>query len=54
MLEQGAEAFVVDAYQSETQERQAFASAVVELILRQDAKLRYVQVQDWVATSGTS
>ncbi len=47
VLEQGAEAFVVDAYRSETQERQAFASAVVELILRQDAKLRYVQVQDW-------
>ena len=47
VLEAGAEAFVVDAYRSETQERQAFASAVVELILRPDAKLRYVQVQDW-------
>ncbi len=47
VLEQGAEAFIVDAYRSETQERQALASAVVELIVRQDAKLRYVQVQDW-------
>jgi len=47
VLEQGAEAFVVDAYRSETQERQSLASAVVELILRNDAKLRYVQVQDW-------
>jgi Fe-S cluster assembly protein SufD len=47
VLESGAEAFVVDAYRSETQERQAFASAVVELIVRADAKLRYVQVQDW-------
>ena len=47
VLEEGAEAFFVDAYRSETQERQAFASAVVELIVRKDAKLRYVQVQDW-------
>ncbi len=47
VLEEGAEAFVVDAYRSETQERQAFASAVVELVVRADAKLRYVQVQDW-------
>ena len=47
VLEEGAEAFVVDAYRSETQERQAFTSGVVELILRRDAKLRYVQVQEW-------
>jgi Fe-S cluster assembly protein SufD len=47
VLEPGAEAFVVDAYRSETQETQAFASAVVELIVAADAKLRYVQVQDW-------
>ena len=47
VLEEGAEAFVVDAYRSETQEQQAFASAVVELLVRRDAKLRYVQVQDW-------
>ena len=47
VLEEGAEAFVVDAYRSETQEQQAFASNVVELILRRDAKLRYVQVQEW-------
>jgi len=47
VLEQGAEAFVVDAYRSETAERQGFASAVVELLVRADAKLRYVQVQDW-------
>ena len=47
VIEQGAEAFVVDSYSSETQERQAFTSGVVELILRDDAKLRYVQVQDW-------
>ena len=30
-----------------SQDGQSFASAVVELILGQDAKLRYVQVQDW-------
>jgi len=47
VLEEGAQAFVVDSYNSETQERQAFTSGVVELILRNDAKLRYVQVQDW-------
>ncbi|CAA9527772.1 MAG: Iron-sulfur cluster assembly protein SufD [uncultured Thermomicrobiales bacterium] len=47
VLEEGAEAFFVDAYSSPTQDKQSFASAVVELILRRDAKLRYVQVQDW-------
>jgi Fe-S cluster assembly protein SufD len=47
VLEEGAEAFVVDAFRSPSQETQAFASAVVELILADDAKLRYVQVQDW-------
>jgi Fe-S cluster assembly protein SufD len=47
VLEEGAEAFFVDAFQSETQEEPAFTSAVVELLLADDAKLRYVQVQDW-------
>jgi Fe-S cluster assembly protein SufD len=47
VLEQGAEAFFVDAYRSQTQERQALASGVVELIQARDSKLRYVQVQDW-------
>lgn len=47
VVEEGAEAFFVDAYQSETQEEQAFTSAVVELFVKDDAKLRYVQVQDW-------
>jgi Fe-S cluster assembly protein SufD len=47
VVEEGAEAFFVDAFQSETQEEQAFTSAVVELFLKDDAKLRYVQVQDW-------
>lgn len=47
VLDEGAEAFVVDAYRSPTQEVQSFASAVVELIIGNDAKLRYVQVQDW-------
>jgi Fe-S cluster assembly protein SufD len=47
VVEEGAEAFFVDAYQSETQEEAAFTSAVVELFLKDDAKLRYVQVQDW-------
>lgn len=47
VLEEGAEAFFVDAFQSETQEEAAFTSAIVELILADDAKLRYVQVQDW-------
>jgi Fe-S cluster assembly protein SufD len=47
VLEEGAEAFFVDAFQSATQEEASFASAVVELIVADDAKLRYVQVQDW-------
>lgn len=47
ILEEGAEAFFVDAFHSETQETQAFSSAVVELILHKRSKLRYVQVQDW-------
>ena len=47
VLEEGAEAFVVDAFRSPSQEVASFASAVVELILADDAKLRYVQVQDW-------
>ena len=47
VLEEGAEAFFVDAYHSETEERQSYASGVVELIVAKDAKLRYVQVQDW-------
>jgi Fe-S cluster assembly protein SufD len=47
VVEEGAEAFFVDAYQSETQEEASFSSAVVELFVADDAKLRYVQVQDW-------
>ena len=47
VLEEGAEAFLVDAYSSPTQEDQAFASGVVELVIGKGAKLRYVQVQDW-------
>jgi Fe-S cluster assembly protein SufD len=47
VLDEGAEAFVVDAFRSPSQNIQSFASAVVELILASDAKLRYVQVQDW-------
>jgi Fe-S cluster assembly protein SufD len=46
-LEEGAEAFFVDAFQSETKDDATFTSAVVELILRDNAKLRYVQLQDW-------
>ena len=47
VVEEGAEAFLVDAYSSPSLEGQAFASGVVELIVRADATLRYVQVQDW-------
>lgn len=47
VLEDGAEAFVVDDYHSDNQETQAFTSAIVELDLRTNAQLRYVQVQDW-------
>lgn len=47
VVEENAEAFFVDTFQSETQDEPAFTSGVVELILRGDAKLRYVQVQDW-------
>ncbi len=47
VLEEGAEAFVVDAYSSPPQDGQTLTSAVVELLVAKDAKLRYVQVQDW-------
>jgi Fe-S cluster assembly protein SufD len=47
VVEEGAEAFFVDAFQSETSDDATFTSAVVELILRDNAKLRYVQLQDW-------
>lgn len=47
VLEEGAEAFVVDAYHSETQEQQSFSSGVVELHLGDGSQLRYVQLQDW-------
>ncbi|MEJ7762879.1 MAG: Fe-S cluster assembly protein SufD [Thermomicrobiales bacterium] len=47
VLEEGAEAFFVDAYHSETAGKQSYASETIELILAKDAKLRYVQVQDW-------
>ncbi len=47
VLDDDAEAFVVDAFASETQEVQSLASTVVELHLGKRSKLRYVQVQDW-------
>lgn len=47
VLEEKAEAFVVDAFRSPSSEEQSFASAVVEHFIAADAKLRYVQVQDW-------
>jgi Fe-S cluster assembly protein SufD len=47
VLEENAEAFFVDAYNSETQDGQTFASGVVELILGKSSKLRYVQLQDY-------
>ncbi|HQY31287.1 MAG TPA: Fe-S cluster assembly protein SufD [Thermomicrobiales bacterium] len=47
VVEDNAEAFLVDAYQSETKEGATFASSVVELILGRGAKLRYVQLQDY-------
>ncbi|MCO5217420.1 MAG: Fe-S cluster assembly protein SufD [Thermomicrobiales bacterium] len=47
VVEKQAEAFFVDAFQSDTAEEASFTSAVVELFLADDAKLRYVQVQDW-------
>jgi Fe-S cluster assembly protein SufD len=47
VVEESAEAFFVDAFQSDTHDDPTFTSSVVELILRNDAKLRYVQVQDW-------
>jgi Fe-S cluster assembly protein SufD len=47
VLEDGAEAFLVDAYRSESQEDQSLSSGVVELILGKHSTLRYVQAQDW-------
>ncbi len=47
VIEEGAEAFFVDAFQSETADEASFASAVVELDIADNANLRYVQVQDW-------
>jgi Fe-S cluster assembly protein SufD len=47
VVEENAEAFLVDAYGSETQEQASYANSVVELILGRGAKLRYVQLQDY-------
>lgn len=47
VMEKNAEAFFVDAFQSDTAEGNSFTSEVVELFLADDARLRYVQVQDW-------
>ena len=47
VLEENAEAFFVDAFHSETMDGQSFASGVIELILGNGSKLRYVQLQDW-------
>lgn len=48
VVEEGAEAFFVDSYQSsEKQDDAVFTSAVVELFVDKAANLRYVQVQDW-------
>lgn len=47
VVEKNAEAFFVDAFQSDTAEGTSFTSEVVELFLADDARLRYVQVQDW-------
>ncbi len=47
VLEQGAEAFFVDAFRSESQAQQSLASSVVELHLGRASQLRYVQLQDW-------
>lgn len=47
VLEANAEAFFVDAYNSETADGQTFASGVVELILGAGSNLRYVQLQDY-------
>lgn len=47
VLEDNAEAFMVDDYHSGTADQQTFASNVVELILGKNSQLRYVQVQDW-------
>ncbi len=47
VVEEKAEAFFVDAFQSDTADDASFTSEVVELFLKDDAKLRYVQVQDW-------
>ena len=47
VVEKNAEAFFVDAFQSDTAEGTSFTSEVVELFLKDDARLRYVQVQDW-------
>ncbi len=47
VVEEKGEAFFVDAFQSDTADDASFTSSVVELFLKDDAKLRYVQVQDW-------
>ena len=47
VVEEGAEAFFVDAFQLADAGGAVVRLGVVELILGQDSKLRYVQVQDW-------
>lgn len=47
VIDDAAEAFFVDAFRSDTQDRQSLTSSVVELHLGKGSHLRYVQVQDW-------
>ncbi len=54
VLEQGAEAFLADAYGSETFEGQSFASGVVELFSARPASCATCRCRTGAATCGAS
>ena len=47
VLEEGAEALLIDEYASETAKEQAVHNGVIELIVRDRARLTYVSLQDF-------
>ncbi len=47
VLEAGAHAVLIDEYESQTDERQAFSNGAVEIIVGDDAQLDYVNWQDF-------
>lgn len=47
VAEPGASVVVIDAWNSETSDEPTIAAGVVEIIAREEAQVRYIQLQDW-------